>query len=72
MLQCWLFTPESRPTFKYCLELLENLHQQNLRNPTTGAHEGQYISSVPECKLNSISNSIIKKKNNCMKGFIAG
>ncbi|XP_045468365.1 proto-oncogene tyrosine-protein kinase ROS isoform X2 [Harmonia axyridis] len=48
MLQCWLFTPDSRPTFKYCLEVLENLHQQNLRNPTTGAHEGQYISTVPE------------------------
>ncbi|XP_044756024.1 proto-oncogene tyrosine-protein kinase ROS isoform X2 [Coccinella septempunctata] len=48
MLQCWLFTPDSRPTFKYCLEVLEDLHQQNLRNPTTGAHVGEYISTVPE------------------------
>ncbi|KAJ8952660.1 hypothetical protein NQ318_020975, partial [Aromia moschata] len=48
MLKCWEFEPEKRPTFKYCLEVLENLHRKTLRNPTTGAHEGQYISTVPE------------------------
>ncbi|KAL3277022.1 hypothetical protein HHI36_012384 [Cryptolaemus montrouzieri] len=50
MLKCWQFVPDTRPTFKYCLEVLENQHLQNLRNPTTGVHEGQYISTVPECK----------------------
>ncbi|XP_074032211.1 receptor protein-tyrosine kinase sevenless isoform X2 [Leptinotarsa decemlineata] len=48
MLKCWEFEPESRPTFKYCFEVLEELHRRTLRNPTTGAHEGQYISTVPD------------------------
>ncbi|KAJ8921659.1 hypothetical protein NQ315_010568, partial [Exocentrus adspersus] len=48
MLKCWEFVPERRPTFKYCLDVLENLQQEILRNPTTAAHEGQYISTVPE------------------------
>lgn len=50
MLKCWNSEPEKRPTFKYCLEVLEDLHSQTMRNPVTGAHEGQYISSVPEGK----------------------
>ncbi|KAG5883190.1 hypothetical protein JTB14_018205 [Gonioctena quinquepunctata] len=48
MLLCWEFEPESRPTFKYCFEVLEDLHRRTLRNPTTAAHEGQYISTVPD------------------------
>ncbi|KAK9875123.1 hypothetical protein WA026_005916 [Henosepilachna vigintioctopunctata] len=55
MLECWQFIPDARPTFKYCLDVLENLHQQKLRNPTTCAHEGQYISTVPEC-VHGVSN----------------
>ena len=50
MLKCWEFEAEKRPTFKYCLDVLENLHFQKLRSPSTGAHEGQYISTVQECK----------------------
>ncbi|RZC34249.1 proto-oncogene tyrosine-protein kinase ROS, partial [Asbolus verrucosus] len=46
MLKCWEFEGEKRPTFKYCLDVLEHLHLQNLRSPTTGAHEGQYISTI--------------------------
>ncbi|CAH0553544.1 unnamed protein product [Brassicogethes aeneus] len=48
MLKCWEYIPDKRPTFKYALEVLVNLHQDNLRNPITGAHEGQYISTVPD------------------------
>lgn len=50
MLKCWESAPEKRPTFKYCLDVLVNLHQDNLRNPMTAAHEGQYISTVPDRK----------------------
>ncbi|GJQ85805.1 sev [Trypoxylus dichotomus] len=48
MLLCWSFEPERRPTFKYCLETLSILHDKISRNPVTGAHNGQYISTVPE------------------------
>ncbi|KAJ8934365.1 hypothetical protein NQ314_013406 [Rhamnusium bicolor] len=63
MLKCWEFEPEKRPTFKYCLEVLENLHRQTLRNPTTGAHEGQYISTVPELYA-GISNAAYFRDEN--------
>ncbi|XP_076250339.1 receptor protein-tyrosine kinase sevenless isoform X2 [Rhynchophorus ferrugineus] len=48
MLQCWEFEPDKRPTFKYCLEILDGAHRDHLRNPITGAHT-QYISTVPDC-----------------------
>lgn len=51
MLLCWSFEPERRPTFKYCLETLNILHDKISKNPVTGAHNGQYISTVPERKL---------------------
>lgn len=47
MLKCWSYDPDKRPTFKYCLSLVNELYLQHLRNPVTGAHEGQYISTVP-------------------------
>lgn len=52
MLKCWEFEPEQRPTFKYCLEVLDHAHRDHLRNPTTGAHS-QYISTVPDRKYKS-------------------
>lgn len=48
MLKCWEFDPENRPTFKYCLEVLEDLHG---RNSYVETQEGQYISTVPESKF---------------------
>jgi proto-oncogene tyrosine-protein kinase ROS len=56
MLKCWEFEGDKRPTFKYCLDVLENLHLQNLRSPSTGAHEGQYISTVQECDVEDEAN----------------
>ncbi|XP_057670694.1 proto-oncogene tyrosine-protein kinase ROS isoform X2 [Diorhabda carinulata] len=56
MLNCWEFESDKRPTFKYCYEVLENLHLQTLRNPTTAAHEGQYISTVPDRNSWKIEN----------------
>lgn len=50
MLKCWSYEPERRPTFKFCLEILEGLHLNSLRDPATGAHDGQYISTVPQSK----------------------
>ncbi|XP_025828950.1 proto-oncogene tyrosine-protein kinase ROS isoform X3 [Agrilus planipennis] len=48
MLKCWLYEPERRPSFKNCLYVLEDLHTQKKNDPVTGAHEGQYISTVEE------------------------
>lgn len=53
MLKCWDATPEERPTFKYCLGILQQLHTDTCRKPITGAHEGQYISTVLERKFSS-------------------
>lgn len=50
MLKCWEFEQEKRPTFKFCLGILDELHRRTLRNPTTAAHEGQYISTVIDRK----------------------
>ncbi|XP_050308693.1 proto-oncogene tyrosine-protein kinase ROS isoform X2 [Anthonomus grandis grandis] len=47
MLKCWALEPEQRPTFKYCLEVLDHEHREHLRNPVTAAHS-QYISTVPD------------------------
>lgn len=47
MLKCWSYNPDQRPTFKYCLSVVEELYLEYLRNPVTGAHEDQYISTVP-------------------------
>ncbi|XP_044258516.1 proto-oncogene tyrosine-protein kinase ROS isoform X1 [Tribolium madens] len=64
MLKCWEFEAEKRPTFKYCLDVLDNLHLQNLRSPTTGAHEGQYISTVQEYFIQGISNEAYFRDEN--------
>ncbi|XP_060523893.1 proto-oncogene tyrosine-protein kinase ROS isoform X2 [Cylas formicarius] len=56
MLKCWEFEPENRPTFKYCLEVLDRAHQQHMRNPITAAHS-QYISTVPNCISRTKSES---------------
>ncbi|XP_030754698.1 proto-oncogene tyrosine-protein kinase ROS-like isoform X3 [Sitophilus oryzae] len=50
MLQCWEHDPEKRPTFKYCLEVLDEAHREHLRNRVTGAHT-QYISTVPDAGM---------------------
>ncbi|CAG9858272.1 unnamed protein product [Phyllotreta striolata] len=63
LLKCWEFDPEKRPTFKYCFEVLEALHRQTLRNPTTGAHEGQYVSTVPDL-FAGISNAAYFRDEN--------
>lgn len=31
MLKCWSYNPECRPTFKYCLEVLQNLKESIIR-----------------------------------------
>ncbi|KAI4460354.1 tyrosine-protein kinase receptor [Holotrichia oblita] len=58
MLLCWSFEPERRPTFKYCLETLNILHDKISKNPVTGAHNGQYISTVPERNMKSLFKQI--------------
>ncbi|KAL1489268.1 hypothetical protein ABEB36_014201 [Hypothenemus hampei] len=55
MLKCWQMEPDQRPTFKYCLDILDQAHRDYLRNPSTAAHS-QYISTVPEF-FDGISNA---------------
>lgn len=50
MLECWDAEPEKRPTFKYCLTVVEELHSQIPKNAITGAHEGHYVSTVSRRK----------------------
>lgn len=50
MLECWDIEPEKRPTFKYCLIVVEKLQMQIPKNSVTGAHEGHYISTVSDRK----------------------
>lgn len=40
MLKCWSFRAEERPTFKYCLQVLENLKQSCADSPLPG--DGTY------------------------------
>lgn len=70
MLKCWDAEPEERPTFKYCLEVLEALHSEAARNPVPVSGECQYISVVPDGK-NYSSNDACKWSSsyfqNCMQ-----
>lgn len=50
MLECWSFDPDKRPTFKLCLDVLERFHLKCMKDPSLGAHQGQYISTVPHSK----------------------
>lgn len=50
MLNCWSYQPENRPTFKYCLEVLEELHNSTTDSPLTAVHTGVYISSIANGK----------------------
>ncbi|KAH1022662.1 hypothetical protein HUJ04_012034 [Dendroctonus ponderosae] len=55
MLQCWLWEVEQRPTFKRCLEVLDQVHRDHLRRHVTGAHS-HYVSTVIDL-LGGISNA---------------
>ncbi|CAG9822767.1 unnamed protein product [Phaedon cochleariae] len=68
MLKCWAFDQEERPTFKYCFEELENVHRKTLRNPTTAAHEGQYISTVPEMIAGVSNEAYFRDENHNSSG----
>ncbi|KAJ9583818.1 hypothetical protein L9F63_021821, partial [Diploptera punctata] len=44
MLKCWNYNPEIRPTFKYCLEVLEELKSKSTDIPLIAFHNGHYVS----------------------------
>jgi hypothetical protein len=44
MLKCWNYNPETRPTFKYCLEVLEELKSKSTDIPLMAIHNGHYVS----------------------------
>ncbi|XP_071445601.1 proto-oncogene tyrosine-protein kinase ROS [Hetaerina americana] len=47
MNQCWSYNPESRPTFKHCLQALEELQTSNTLIGTIGAvQNGHYMRQV--------------------------
>ncbi|XP_069689840.1 proto-oncogene tyrosine-protein kinase ROS isoform X2 [Periplaneta americana] len=44
MLKCWNYNPETRPTFKYCLEVLEELKSKSADLPLIAVQNGHYVS----------------------------
>jgi len=44
MLKCWNYNPETRPTFKYCLEILEELKSKSVDLPLIAIQNGHYVS----------------------------
>lgn len=44
MLKCWNYNPEMRPTFKYCLEVLEELRSRSVDLPLIAIQNGHYVS----------------------------
>lgn len=51
MMDCWTYSPSSRPTFKYCLEVLEELKSSTIDGPLTAIQTGDYISTIPNGML---------------------
>lgn len=52
--KCWSYNPDQRPTFKYCLEVLEELISyvdQDVPLAATIDEEPQYITVVPDGEL---------------------
>lgn len=47
MMLCWSYQPENRPTFKYSLEVLEQLCNSTTDKSLTATHCGNYIGTVP-------------------------
>lgn len=45
MMKCWSFNPENRPTFKYCLETLENLKEITANAPLTPDVGSNYLEA---------------------------
>ncbi|XP_021913370.1 proto-oncogene tyrosine-protein kinase ROS isoform X3 [Zootermopsis nevadensis] len=44
MLKCWNYNPETRPTFTYCLEVLEELKSKSTDLPLIPIQNGHYVS----------------------------
>ncbi|PNF32886.1 hypothetical protein B7P43_G01836 [Cryptotermes secundus] len=44
MLKCWNYNPETRPTFKYCLDVLEELKSKSVDLPLIAIQNGHYVS----------------------------
>lgn len=59
--KCWSYNPDHRPTFKYCLEILEELITHIDEDvPLVGTkfeEEPQYITVIPDGKIISCSIS---------------
>ncbi|KAK7868921.1 hypothetical protein R5R35_014230 [Gryllus longicercus] len=47
MLKTWSYNPENRPTFKYCLETLEDLKSKTAPIPLAAIQCGHYVSRTP-------------------------
>lgn len=44
MVQCWNFMPEERPSFAYCLHVLQSMHKKlSTVNQITSVHNQNYI-----------------------------
>ncbi|KAF5278624.1 hypothetical protein FQA39_LY00666 [Lamprigera yunnana] len=56
MLKCWNDEAERRPTFKYCLTMLEDLHMLMQNDTSTDAHNGQYITTTPQSSWKNVSS----------------
>jgi hypothetical protein len=50
MLKCWNYNPETRPTFKYCLDVLEELKSKSVDVPLTAIQNGHYVGRTQNGK----------------------
>lgn len=60
MMKCWSFNPEERPTFRYCLDVLDDI----LSHTDDVALQGTFIS-----KLRFLSSTASKKKSNTAEQY---